>query len=131
MFNSLEIPWTLATRFLCPWDFPGKNTSVGCHFLLQKIFPTQASTHVSLCLLHWRADSLPLVPPGKPHPPKTPYPLSGTLLRLFSFVFARKAFLFFLHSKILLILWRTLDFSSYLCQHSPSNKLTLNLLIIL
>ena len=23
------------TRFLCPWDFPGKNTGVGCHFLLQ------------------------------------------------------------------------------------------------
>ena len=20
---------------LCPWDFPGKNTGVGCHFLLQ------------------------------------------------------------------------------------------------
>ena len=31
---------TLATpqsaRFLCPWDSPGKNTGVGCHFLLQK-----------------------------------------------------------------------------------------------
>ena len=26
---------------LCPWDFPGKNTGVGCHFLLQGIFPTQ------------------------------------------------------------------------------------------
>ena len=29
------------TRSLCPWDFPGKNTTVGCHFLLQGIFPTQ------------------------------------------------------------------------------------------
>ena len=26
------------TRFFCPWDFPGKNTGVGCHFLLQGIF---------------------------------------------------------------------------------------------
>ena len=26
-----------------PWDFPGKNTGVGCHFLLQGIFPTQIS----------------------------------------------------------------------------------------
>ena len=26
---------------LCPWDFPGKNTGVGCHFLFQGIFPTQ------------------------------------------------------------------------------------------
>ena len=23
------------TRLLCPWDFPGKSTGVGCHFLLQ------------------------------------------------------------------------------------------------
>ena len=29
------------TRFLCPWDFPGKTTRVGCHCLLQEIFPTQ------------------------------------------------------------------------------------------
>ena len=28
---------------LCPWDFPGKSTAVGCHFLLQGIFPTQES----------------------------------------------------------------------------------------
>ena len=26
---------------LCSWDFPGKNTGMGCHFLLQGIFPTQ------------------------------------------------------------------------------------------
>src|SRR5574337_44455 len=30
-------------RFLCPWDFSGKNTGVGCHFLFQGIFPTQRS----------------------------------------------------------------------------------------
>ena len=29
------------TRLLHPWDFPGKSTGVGCHFLLQGIFPTQ------------------------------------------------------------------------------------------
>ena len=28
---------------LRPWDFPGKSTGVGCHFLLQGIFPTQES----------------------------------------------------------------------------------------
>ena len=27
----------------CPWDSPGMNTGVGCHFLLQGIFPTQGS----------------------------------------------------------------------------------------
>ena len=31
------------TRLLCPWDFPGRNTGVHCHFLLQGIFPTQGS----------------------------------------------------------------------------------------
>ena len=30
-------------RLLCPWDFPGKNTGVGCYFLLQGTFPTQGS----------------------------------------------------------------------------------------
>jgi len=29
------------TRFLRPWDFSGKNTGVGCHFLLQEIFLTE------------------------------------------------------------------------------------------
>ena len=28
------------SRLLCPWSFPGKNTGVGCHFLLQGIFLT-------------------------------------------------------------------------------------------
>ena len=27
----LATPWTAATRPLCPWDFPGKSTGVGCH----------------------------------------------------------------------------------------------------
>ena len=30
-------------RLLCPWNSPGKNTGVGCHSLLQGIFPTQGS----------------------------------------------------------------------------------------
>jgi len=29
------------TRLLCPWNSPGKNTGVGCYFLLQGIFLTQ------------------------------------------------------------------------------------------
>ena len=37
------------TRPLCPWDSPGKNTGVGCHFLLQGIFLSQRS---NLRLLH-------------------------------------------------------------------------------
>ena len=50
-------PWSVPIRLLCPWDFPGKNTGVGCHFLLHRIFLTQG---LNLCLLHQQVDSLPL-----------------------------------------------------------------------
>ena len=41
--------WTVAHRFLCSWDSPGKNTGVGRHFLLQGIFLTQGlNPHLSL-----------------------------------------------------------------------------------
>ena len=35
MFNTLRPHGLSPPRFLCPWDFPGKNTGVGCHFLCQ------------------------------------------------------------------------------------------------
>ena len=38
------------TRLLCPWNFPGKNTGVGCHFLLQGVFLTQGlNSHLLHC----------------------------------------------------------------------------------
>ena len=36
-------PWTVAHQAPPLWDSAGKNTGVGCHFLLQGIFPTQRS----------------------------------------------------------------------------------------
>ena len=57
--DSLQPPRLQPSRLLCPWGFPGKNTGVGCHALLQ-IFPTQGSNPSLLCLLHWQAGSLPL-----------------------------------------------------------------------
>ena len=37
-------------RLLCPWDFSGKNTRVGCHSLLQGVFLTQRlNTYLLLC----------------------------------------------------------------------------------
>ena len=48
-------PWT--ARLLCLWEFPGKNTGVGCHILLLGISPTQGSNPH---LLHWQVGSLPL-----------------------------------------------------------------------
>ena len=52
---------------LWPWDSPGRNTGVGCHALLPGTFPAQGSHPQLLCLLHWQAGSLPLVPPGEPN----------------------------------------------------------------
>ena len=39
------------TRLLCPWNSPGKNAGVGCHFFLQGIFLTQ---ELNPGLLHCR-----------------------------------------------------------------------------
>ena len=53
-----KLSWTLLwlhglylARLLYPWDFSGKNTGVGCHFLLQGIFLTQG---LNSGLLHCR-----------------------------------------------------------------------------
>ena len=57
-------PYELPASFLWPWDSPGKNTGVGCHFLLQGIFPNQVSSPSLLGLLHRQVGSLLLAPPG-------------------------------------------------------------------
>ena len=57
-------PWTIAYQVLCPWDFPGKNTGVGCHFLLQGIFPTQG---LNPGLLHCRQTLYHLSHQGSPY----------------------------------------------------------------
>ena len=49
-------------RFLHPWDSPGKNTGVGCHFLLQGNFPNPGIEPRSPAL---QADALTSEPPGK------------------------------------------------------------------
>ena len=41
-------------RLLCPWRFPGKNTRLGCHFLLHGILPMQGFNLSLLSLLHCR-----------------------------------------------------------------------------
>ena len=47
-------------------DSPGKNTGVGCHALLQCIFPTQRLNPRLLSLLFWQADSIPQSHLGMP-----------------------------------------------------------------
>jgi len=49
-FHPMDEPAGL----LCPWDFPDKNTGMGCYFLLQGIFPTQGLNPPLLWLLHCR-----------------------------------------------------------------------------
>ena len=51
MSDSVRSHRRQPTRLLCPWDSPSENTGVGCHFLLQGIFPTQG---LNLGLLHCR-----------------------------------------------------------------------------
>ena len=45
-----ETPWTQPTRLPCPWDSPGKNTGVGCHFLLQCMKVKSESEVAQSCL---------------------------------------------------------------------------------
>ena len=49
--DSLRPHGLSPARLLCPWNSPGKNTGVGCHSLLQGIFPTQG---LNLGLSHCR-----------------------------------------------------------------------------
>ena len=42
------------TRLLCPWDSPGKNTGVGCHFLLQCV-KVKSLSRVRLFATPWTA----------------------------------------------------------------------------
>ena len=47
----------------CSWSSPGKNTGVGCLFLLQGIFPDQ---RLNQHLQHWQPGSLPPSHQGSP-----------------------------------------------------------------
>ena len=63
MSDTLATPWTVAHKAALTMESPGKNTGVGCHFVLQGIFSTQGS---NLGLLHWRQTLQPLSHQGSP-----------------------------------------------------------------
>ena len=63
-FSHVQLFGLQPTRLLCPWDSPGKNTGVGCHFLLQGIFPDPGIEPVSLMSPALAIGFLPLAPPG-------------------------------------------------------------------
>ena len=50
------------TRLRCPWDSPGKNTGVGCHFLLQCMKVKSESEVAQSCLT--LSDSMDCSLPG-------------------------------------------------------------------
>ena len=50
MSDSVQPHSRQVTRLRCPWDSPGKNTGVGCHFLLQCTKVKSESEVVQLCL---------------------------------------------------------------------------------
>ena len=64
VFDFLQPHGLQPIRFLCPYDSPGKNTGVGCHFLLQGIFSTQG---LNSGLLHCRQILYHLSYQGSPY----------------------------------------------------------------
>ena len=62
MSDSVQPHRRQLTRLPCPWDSPGKNTGVGCHFLLQCMKVKSENEVTQLCLtLH---DPMDCSPPG-------------------------------------------------------------------
>ena len=59
-------PWTVACQAPLSWDSPEKDTGLGSHSFLQRIFPVQGSNLHVLHLLHWQASSLLAELLGKP-----------------------------------------------------------------
>ena len=55
-YDSVQ-PHRRPTRLLYPWDCPGKNTGLGCHFLLQCMHTCMLSrfSRVRLCVTPWTA----------------------------------------------------------------------------
>ena len=52
VMSSFAILWIVACRAPLSMEFPGKNSGVGCHFLLQGIFLTQGLNPHLLCHLN-------------------------------------------------------------------------------
>ena len=66
-FVWLFVPlWTVAHQAPLSMGFSRQEYWSGLPFPPLGIFQTQGSNPCLLCVLHWQADSLLLVPPGKP-----------------------------------------------------------------
>ena len=63
--NSLQLHRLQPTKAPLSMEFSKQGNWSGLPLLLQGIIPIQELNRCPLCLLHWRADSLPSVLPGK------------------------------------------------------------------
>ena len=66
MANSVT-PWTVTHQPPLSMGFPRQEYWSKLPLPSPGIFITQGSNSHLLCLLHWQTDSLPTVPPRKPH----------------------------------------------------------------
>ena len=66
MSDSVQPHKRQPTRLLCPWDSPGKNTGVGCHFFIQCMKVKNESEIAQSCLT--LCDPIDGSPPGSPIP---------------------------------------------------------------
>ena len=64
MSDSVRPQRRQPTRLLCPWDSPGKNTGVGCHFLLQCMKVKSEREVAQSCPT--LSDPMDCSPPGSP-----------------------------------------------------------------
>ena len=70
-YSTLRPHGLQPTRLLCPWDFPGKSTGVGCHCLLLE--QRKCFLNVRYYCIHYAEPHLPwwapLYAPGTELPP--------------------------------------------------------------
>ena len=64
LIQLVAIPWTVANQAPLSIGFPGKNTGVGCHFLLQGIFLNPGGKPASPAMA---GGFFTAEPPGKPN----------------------------------------------------------------
>ena len=65
VLSDTATPRTLSRQAPLSRASPDKNTGVGCHALLRRVFLTRGWNLCLFCLLHWQTGSLPLTPSGK------------------------------------------------------------------
>ena len=101
MATSFVTLWTDCNLPVSTWNFPDKNTEMGCHLFLQGIFSTQG---LNLCIQHRQASSLPLSHQWRPR---------GLNSRIWWFHFEKMRFCHYGKVKRFEVNWCPLFYSPY------------------